>query len=154
MIHNLQNRASIDNTSPAMENFNTNILVAAYNNMSQCVNGFQKSVDTVMTGKLCDTTIKPYNLHQWYKCTIPVLPHHRYKTQNKRPRRFNRTGVRSDDFPNVDILSTALQKRIIHGKDKKLASFLIPSFESPQSHTILADGIDIIISHTRAENDN
>ncbi|CAG2208018.1 unnamed protein product [Mytilus edulis] len=46
-----QNRESIEHTS-ATENVNTNILVVAFNTMSQCVNGIQKSVDTLMTEKL------------------------------------------------------------------------------------------------------
>ncbi|CAC5423664.1 unnamed protein product [Mytilus coruscus] len=139
-----QNRGSIDNTSSATENVNTNILVAAFNTMSQCVNGLQKSVDTLMTEKLCDTN-KPYNLHQWYNCsnTAPSIQNTLYAL----PHGVNRTGVRSDDFPNVDIVSTALQKQIIQGKDINLDSLLISSFESPQSHTILADGMEINVGN-------
>ncbi|VDI31904.1 Hypothetical predicted protein [Mytilus galloprovincialis] len=124
-----QNRESIANTSSATENINTNILVAASNTMSQCVNGLQKYVDTLMKENLYDNS-KPYNLHQWYNHSnmapsLQITPdpfHH---------------GVRSDDFPNVvDIVSTGLQKQIIQGIDISLASLLIPSFESPQSQTI------------------
>ncbi|CAC5380685.1 unnamed protein product [Mytilus coruscus] len=137
-----QNRESIDNT--ATENVNTNILVAAFNTMSQCVRGLQKSVDTLITEKLYDTS-KPYNLHQWYNSsnTAPSIQN----TPDALTHGLNRTGVRSDDFPNVDIVSTALQKQIIQGKDINLASLLIPSFESPQSHTILADGMEINVGN-------
>ncbi|CAG2198720.1 unnamed protein product [Mytilus edulis] len=138
-----QNRESIEHTS-ATENVNTNILVAAFNTMSQCVNGLQKSVDTLMTEKLYDNS-KPYNLHQWYNSsnTAPPLQN----TPDALHHGLNRTGVRSDDFPNVDIVSTGLQKQIIQGKDINLASLLIPSFESPQSHTILADGMEINVGN-------
>ncbi|CAC5415663.1 unnamed protein product [Mytilus coruscus] len=138
-----QNRESIDNTSSATENVNTNILVAAFNTMSQCVNGLQKSVDT-LTEKLYDTNIC-YNLHQWYNSsnTAPSIQN----TPDALPHGFNRTAVRSDDFPNVDIVSIALQKQIIHGKDINLASLLISSFESPQSHTILADDMEINVGN-------
>ncbi|CAC5396854.1 unnamed protein product [Mytilus coruscus] len=103
-----QNRESIDNTSSATENVDTNILVADFNTMSQCVNGLQKSVDTLMTEKLYDTS-KPYNLHQWYNSsnTAPSIQN----TPDALPYGLTRTGVRSDDFPNVDIVSTALQKK-------------------------------------------
>ena len=56
----------------ATENVNTNILVTAFNTMSQCVNGLQKSVDTLMTEKLYDS--KPYNLHQWYNSSNTTPP--------------------------------------------------------------------------------
>ncbi|CAG2193680.1 unnamed protein product [Mytilus edulis] len=136
-----QNRESIEHTS-ATENVNTNILVAAFNTMSQCVNGLQKSVDTLMTEKLYDNS-KPYNLHQWYNSSNTAPP-----LQNTPDAlHHGRTGVRSDDFPNVDIVSTGLQKQIIQGKDINLASLLIPSFESPQSHTILADGMEINVGN-------
>ncbi|CAC5375997.1 unnamed protein product [Mytilus coruscus] len=83
-----QNRESIDNTSSATGNVNTNILVAAFNTMSQCVNGLQKSVDTLMTEKLYDTN-KPYNLHQWYNSsnTAPSIQN----TPDALPHGFNRT---------------------------------------------------------------
>ncbi|CAG2188986.1 unnamed protein product [Mytilus edulis] len=127
----------------ATENVNTNILVTAFNTMSQCVNGLQKSVDTLMTEKLYDS--KPYNLHQWYNSsnTTPPLQN----TPDALHQGLYRTGVRSDDFPNVDIVSSGLQKQIIQGKDINLASLLIPSFESPQSHTILADGMEINVGN-------
>ncbi|CAC5398974.1 unnamed protein product [Mytilus coruscus] len=91
-----QNRESIDNTSSATENVNTNILVAAFNTRSECVNGFQKSVDNLMTEKLYDTS-KPYNLHQWYNSsnTAPSIQN----TPDALPHGLNRTGVRSDDYP-------------------------------------------------------
>ena len=55
----------------ATENVNTNILVTAFNTMSQCVNGLQKSVDTLMTEKLYDSI--PYNLHLWYNSSNTTL---------------------------------------------------------------------------------
>ncbi|CAC5376069.1 pdxK [Mytilus coruscus] len=138
-----QNRESI-HTSSATGNVNTNILVAAFNTMPQCANGLQKSVDTLMTEKLYNTN-KPYNLHQWYNSSNTAQSIQ--NTPDAVPNGFNRTGVRSDDFPNVGIVSTALQKQIIHGKDINLASLLIPCFESPQSHTILADGMEINVGN-------
>ncbi|CAG2222039.1 unnamed protein product [Mytilus edulis] len=83
-------------------------VVAAFNTMLQCVNGLQKSVDTLMTERLYDNS-KPYNLHQWYKSSnmapsiqnTPEALHHG----------LNRTGVRSDDFTNVDIVYTGLPKK-------------------------------------------
>ncbi|CAC5420918.1 unnamed protein product [Mytilus coruscus] len=112
--------------------------------MSQCDNGLQKSVDTLMTEKLYDNS-KPYNLHQWYNSsnTAPSIQN----TPDALPQGLNRTGVRSDDFPNVDIVSTGLQKQIIQGKDINLASLLIPSFESPQSQTILAHSMEINVGN-------
>ncbi|CAG2187988.1 unnamed protein product [Mytilus edulis] len=96
-----------------------------------------------MTEKLYDS--KPYNLHQWYNSsnTTPPLQN----TPDALHQGLYRTGVRSDDFPNVDIVSSGLQKQIIQGKDINLASLLIPSFESPQSHTILADGMEINVGN-------
>ncbi|CAG2223729.1 unnamed protein product [Mytilus edulis] len=115
-----QNRESIDNTSSATENVNTNLLVVAFNAMSQCVNGLQKSVDTLMTEKLYDNS-KPYNLHQWYNSsnTAPSLQN----TPDALHHGLNRTGVRSDDFPNVDIVSTGLQKQIIQGRRLELDAY-------------------------------
>ena len=56
---------------------------------------------------------------------------------------FNRAGLRSDDFPNVDIVSISIQKQIIQGRDVNIASLLIPNFESPQSRTVTSEGVEI-----------
>ncbi|CAG2208114.1 unnamed protein product [Mytilus edulis] len=106
-------------------------VVAAFNTMLQCVNGLQKSVDTLMTERLYDNS-KQYNLHQWYKSSnmapsiqnTPEALHHG----------LNRTGVRSDDFTNVDIVYTGLQKnRLWEGgrhvklmKDKEAMAYKNP----------------------------
>ncbi|CAC5385279.1 unnamed protein product [Mytilus coruscus] len=70
-----------------------------------------------MTEKLYDTN-KPYNLQQWYNsCNTGQ------NTSDALPYGFNRTGVCSDDFPNVDIVSTALQKQIIHSRRFELDAY-------------------------------
>ena len=82
-------------------------VVAAFNTMLQCVNGLQKSVDTLMTERLYDNS-KPYNLHQWYNSsnTAPLIQN----TPEALHHGLNRTGVRSDDFTNVNIVYTGLTK--------------------------------------------
>ncbi|CAC5424848.1 unnamed protein product [Mytilus coruscus] len=69
-------------------------------------------------------------------------------TPDALPHGLNRTGVRSDDFPNVYIVSNSITETNNTGyEDINLASLLIPSFESPKSHTILADGMEINVGN-------
>ncbi|VDI17346.1 Hypothetical predicted protein [Mytilus galloprovincialis] len=55
-------------------------------------------------------------------------------------------GVRSDEYSNVDIISPSIQKQIIDGKDVNLASLLIPNYETPQIHSVAANGLELNIS--------
>ena len=55
-------------------------------------------------------------------------------------------GVRSDEYSNVDIISPSIQKQIIDGKDVNLASLLIPNYETPQVHSVAANGLELNIS--------
>ncbi|VDI74485.1 Hypothetical predicted protein [Mytilus galloprovincialis] len=50
------------------------------------------------------------------------------------------TGVRSDSYSNVDIVAPSVQRNIIEGKDVNLGTLLIPNFEAPLTHSIIADG--------------
>ncbi|CAC5385798.1 unnamed protein product [Mytilus coruscus] len=52
-------------------------------------------------------------------------------------------GARSDDFNNIDIVSSSLQRQIIDGKDINIAALFIPNYECPQSHTVFADSIEV-----------
>ncbi|XP_071142855.1 uncharacterized protein [Mytilus edulis] len=52
-------------------------------------------------------------------------------------------GARSDDFTGIYIVSSSLQRQIIDGKDVNIAALLIPNYECPQSHTVIADSIEV-----------
>ncbi|CAC5417914.1 unnamed protein product [Mytilus coruscus] len=51
--------------------------------------------------------------------------------------------ARFDDFNNIEFVSSSLQRQIIDGKDVNIAALLIPNYECPQSHTEIADSIDV-----------
>ena len=55
-------------------------------------------------------------------------------------------GVRSDSFINVDIISPILQKDILDGKDINLATLLIPFYDCPTKHSVVANGIEVNVT--------
>jgi hypothetical protein len=90
-----------------------------------------------MKEKIYDVN-KQFSLQQWYSKGGETGV-----KQDSIENGFNRAGLCSDDFPNVDIVSISIQKQIIQGRDVSIASLLIPNFESPQSRTVTSEGVEI-----------
>ena len=49
-------------------------------------------------------------------------------------------------FTNVDIISPNLQKDILEGKDINLATLLIPFYDCPTKHSVVANGIEVNVT--------
>lgn len=118
------------------------MMMTAFNTVSKCVVGLQDTVNSLVKEKTNDAN-RNFSLHQWYSGSNETTPS---AQQDSLDNGFNRAGIRSDDFPNVDIVSGSIQKQIIQGKDVNLASLLIPKFESPQSHSVTSDGIEFNVT--------
>ncbi|VDI71790.1 Hypothetical predicted protein [Mytilus galloprovincialis] len=134
-------------------------------NIAQCFEGLQETFKQLIYRDNCthDTgRDREFNLQQWYN-------HAGIGNRSEISNRGNNTvlhgntqehasfisgpqvgnvscGVRSDEYSNVDIISPSIQKQIIDGKDVNLASLLIPNYETPQIHSVAANGLELNIS--------
>ncbi|CAC5375549.1 unnamed protein product [Mytilus coruscus] len=65
---------------------------------------------------------------------VPEQENHLFEDINK--------GANSDDFNNIDIVSSSLQRQIIDGTDVNITALLIPHYECLQSHAdIIEDNL-------------
>lgn len=134
------------NTTPEENQLNN--LCNVFVSMSQCVTGLQNTVTQLLqnshTDKLQDSGKEGFTLGKWYAQTNTLCSNisHSVTQENSLPAEIN-SGVRSDLFQNIDVVSPSLQRQIIDGKDVNLAALLIPSYECPQSHTVIADTIEV-----------
>ena len=118
-----------------------NNICDAFVSMSQCFAGLQNTVNQLLKnqGEKSSEPNKGFTLGSWYKDTVaPSCP----SVGNENQSETNR-GVRSDSYNNVDIVSPSLQRQIIDGKDVNMAALLIPNYECPKSHTVVADTLVI-----------
>ncbi|CAG2246884.1 unnamed protein product [Mytilus edulis] len=120
--------------------------------MSQCFTGLQSTVTQLLfrnPGEKQQNTIKDgFTLQHWYKQSSIV---DNYTTshsgiQGNCVSVDTNKEARSDEFTGKDIVSSSLQRQIIDGKDVNIAALLIPNYECPQSHTVIADSIEVNLS--------
>ncbi|CAG2237689.1 unnamed protein product [Mytilus edulis] len=121
----------------------------AFVSMSQCFTGLQSTVTQLLLrnpGEKQQNTIKDgFTLQHWYNQSTTVdnyTASHSGIQENCVSVDTNK-GARSDDFTGIDIVSSSLQRQIIDGKDVNIAALLIPNYECPQSHTVIADSIEV-----------
>ncbi|CAC5395185.1 unnamed protein product [Mytilus coruscus] len=132
--------------------------------VAQCASGLQQTVSLIANQKSTESgPAKKFDLAQWYQNRnmedVPLAVHG--SVQNRPTLPLSTTpslgylsttvcptaGVRSDAFSNVDIVAPSLQRSIIEGKDVNLGALLIPNFESPVNHSIIADGVHVNLAN-------
>jgi len=102
--HNASDHDSINTTSQGTSvTDNMTLMMTAFNTVSKYVSGLQDTVNTFMKEKIYDVN-KQFSLHQWYSKSGETGVQ-----QDSIEKGFDRAGLRSDDFPNVDIVSTLIQ---------------------------------------------
>lgn len=137
-------------SSAANSEGNMSHVLNAFASMTQCFSGLQDTVTQLLksnqTEKIYDAK-NGFTLQKWYSqntadAFVPQSNIHENLLQNTN-NEIGQHGVRSDSFTNIDIVSPSLQRQIIEGKDVNLASLLIPNYECPKSHTVIADNIEV-----------
>ena len=122
--------------------------------VAQCASGLQQTVSLIANQKCSEiSTSKKFDLAQWYHNRnaedAPLIGNGAIQSRLTPPSLGyssitpGTTGVRSDSYSNVDIVAPSVQRNIIEGKDVNLGTLLIPNFEAPLTHSIIADGLHV-----------
>ncbi|CAG2220834.1 unnamed protein product [Mytilus edulis] len=109
-------------------------------NIAQCFAGLQETFKQLIyrdnythdTGR-----DREFNLQQWYN-------HAGIGNRSETSNRGNNTVLHGNTQEHASFISGPQQ--IIDGKDVNLASLLIPNYETPQVHSVAANGLELNIS--------
>ena len=127
-------------------------ILGALTSVTQCFTGLQDTVNQLLktsghTEKVYDVNREKFNLHQWYASNKSCPNDNAFQhVQTAQGDLHSNQGVRSDSFTNVDIISPNLQKDILEGKDINLATLLIPFYDCPTKHSVVANGIEVNVT--------